>query len=71
MTVVGSLNRHAFRQIARLVDVQAQVVGAVVGEQLQRDDGQHRGEEFVGARDGDHVIGVFTELLVAARRRRR
>ena len=36
------LDRDALREIARLVDVAAERDGEMIGEQLQRDDGQDR-----------------------------
>src|SRR5207248_10358160 len=45
------LDRDGFGQIAGLVDVQAAQTGDPVGEQLQRDDREHRLEERRRARD--------------------
>ncbi len=38
------LDGDALREIARFVDVAAELDGEVVGEQLQRDDGQDRAD---------------------------
>ena len=65
------LDRHALREIPRLVDVGAHEHGRVVGEQLHRDQRQDRRDEARDLRDddglGDAVADVLGALLVGDR----
>ena len=36
------LDRHALGEVARLIDVAAELDGEVIGEELERDDGEDR-----------------------------
>ena len=56
-----------FRQIARLVDVAAAADCDVIGEKLQRDDFQQRGENFRSRGKLDDVIGRLAGEMVASR----
>ena len=61
-----SFDRHAFREVARLVHVAAELDGEMVGEKLQRDDGQHRHHDIVRVGHGDDVVGDALQLRGAA-----
>jgi signal transduction histidine kinase len=60
------LDRNALREIARLIDVAAEFDGEMIGEELERDDGQDGADEIGDFRDGD----AFGEGSVVCRRRR-
>ena len=59
------LDGDAFREIARFVDVTAELDGEMVGEELERNDGEDRADEVRDAREGDDVIGDAVQLLRA------
>src|SRR5205823_12949699 len=51
-------HRHRLGQVARLVHVAAQTHRDVVGEELERDDGEDRREQLRAGRDLDDVTGL-------------
>src|SRR5437764_10896093 len=51
-------DRHRLGQVARLVHVAAQTHRDVVGEELERDDGEDRREQLRAGRDLDDVTGL-------------
>ena len=54
---MSSLHRDALGEVARLVHVASPLHRHVVGEQLQRDDGEDGHQGVEGLRDGDDVLG--------------
>src|SRR5687767_2113288 len=51
------LHGHGLRQVAGLVHVPAQPDRAVVGQELEGDDRQDRGEDLLAGRDLHAVVG--------------
>ena len=54
-------DRNGLRQVARLVHVQAARRGDVVREKLERDDGEDRLQQPVGARHEDHLVAPLVD----------
>ena len=50
------LDRDRLGQVTRLVHVRAARDGDMVGEQLERDDGEDRAERLVGVRDPADIV---------------
>jgi len=51
--ICSLLNRYAFCEVSRFVDIVASKHGGVVGQQLQRHNGQHRLQKLRHIRDGN------------------
>lgn len=60
-----SLHRNALRQVARLVDVAAELDGEMVGEELQGNHGQDGADVIGDGWDGDDVVGDLGEVIGA------
>src|SRR6266571_2120294 len=54
---IGSFHRHALRQVAGAVHVTSPQHGDVVGQQLERDDRQDRGQEWRARGNPQLVVG--------------
>ena len=65
-----SLDGDRLGQVARLVDVRAARHGRVVGEQLERDDGQDGAERLDRLGHPQDVVGDRRDALVALGRDR-
>jgi len=62
----GSLfHRDAFREVAGFIHVAITGDGDVVSQELQRHDGQERGEAIQGSGDVDDVVNFGPQLGVA------
>src|SRR5256884_2633235 len=61
----GLFDRDALRQVAWLVDVAAEAHGDVVGEKLERDDGDERRQELGARRHLDDVLRLRRDVAVA------
>src|SRR5512146_643102 len=60
-----SFHGHRLREVARLVHIAAAAHGDVVGEQLQRQDREHRREQIEGFGDREHVLGQTRQARIA------
>src|SRR6188508_1337015 len=58
-------DRHRFREVARLVHVGAAGDGDLVGQELEREDGDHRADLLGCLRDVDDVVRIVVDLVVA------
>src|SRR2546430_4904705 len=61
----GLFDRDALRQVAWLVDVAAEAHGDVVGEKLERDDGDERRQELGARRHLDDVLRLRRDAAAA------
>ena len=59
------LDGDALGEIPRLVHVRSLETGDVVGEELERDGGQDRGEVLAEVGDMDHVVDLVLDLGVS------
>ena len=59
------LHRHALREVAGFVHIAAEFVGDVVGEHLERDHAQDRGEVEGRVGDENHLVADFAQRGVA------
>src|SRR5439155_113412 len=59
------LHRHRLREVARLVHVAAEAHGDVVGEELERDDGDERRQELGARGHLDNVLRLRRDVPVA------
>ena len=62
---VSSLDRHALREVARFVDVAAELDGEMIGEELQRDHSQDGADVIGDLRDDDNIVGDVLEVFGA------
>ena len=59
------LHRHRLRQVPRLVHIAASRDRCVVGEELERDAGEERAEDFGRRGDVEDVVGVLLNVGIA------
>ena len=57
-------HRHAFSQVAGTVDGAIALAGAVVGQQLQHYRLQHRSQQQIRFRRGQHQVSKFADFGV-------